>query len=161
MKSETGVKDFSRTPPPASLVPLVLSGPLCPAGISPPRGESPLSGEAYLPTPCEIKSPTCIRKRLNINITDTGKGNNRRWQVPGGQRGQRANSAGRFRHGCTRKLLSSGKPAERCGHRLLLNAVSHPSGCFLILSLRRGYFCGVGAVFRIRISFRSPAVGRV
>ena len=27
-------------------VPLVLSGPLCPAGISPPRGESPLSGEA-------------------------------------------------------------------------------------------------------------------
>ena len=28
-------------------VPLVLSGPLCPAGISPPRGESPLSGEAY------------------------------------------------------------------------------------------------------------------
>ena len=43
----------------------------------------------------------------------------------------------------------------------LLNAVSHPSGCFLILSLRRGYFCGVGAVFRIRISFRSPAVGRV
>ena len=35
------------TPPPALLVPLVLSGPLCPAGISPPRGESPLSGEAY------------------------------------------------------------------------------------------------------------------
>ena len=29
-------------------VPLVLSGPLCPAGISPPRGESPLSGEAFL-----------------------------------------------------------------------------------------------------------------
>ena len=28
-------------------VPLVLSGPLCPAGISPPRGESPLSGEAF------------------------------------------------------------------------------------------------------------------
>ena len=119
MKSETGVKDFSRTPPPASLVPLVLSGPLCPAGISPPRGESPLSGEAYLPTPCEIKSPTCIRKRLNINITDTGKGNNRCWQAPGGQRGQRANSAGRFRHGCTRKLLSSGKSAGRCGHRPL------------------------------------------
>ena len=38
----------SRIPPPASLVPLVLSGPLCPAGISPPRGESPLSGEAIL-----------------------------------------------------------------------------------------------------------------
>ena len=29
-------------------VPLVLSGPLCPAGISPPRGESPLSGEAIM-----------------------------------------------------------------------------------------------------------------
>ena len=172
-----------------------------------------------LQTPCEIKSPTCIRKRLNINITDTGKGNHRRWQAPGGQREQRANSAGqfrhgsprkllpsgksagrcghplhiprnltyqkdfkgsywqpalasprrtaratsdsagRFRHGCTRKLLLSGKSAGRCGHRL--NAVSHTSGCFLILSLRRGYFCGVGAVFRIRISFRSPAVGRV
>ena len=35
-----------RIPPPASLVPLVLSGPLCPAGISSPRGKSPLSGEA-------------------------------------------------------------------------------------------------------------------
>ena len=178
-----------------------------------------------LQTPYEIKSPTCTRKHLNINITDTGKGNNRRWQATDGQREQRANSAGRFRHGsprkytsrvnpstslqnavknkvyrlhrktpecqhyryrqgqqpalasprrtaratsdsagrfrhgCTRKLLPSGKPAGGCGHRL--NAVSHPSGCFLILSLRRGYFCGVGAVFRIRISFRSPAVGRV
>ena len=112
-----------------------------------------------LQTPYFIKSPACTRKHLNINITDTGKGNNRRWQAPGGQRGQRANSAGRFRHGCTRKLLPSGKPAGRCGHHL--NAVSHPSGCFLILSLRRGYFCGVGTVFRIRISFRSPAVGRV
>ena len=39
------------TPPPALLVPLVLSGPLCPAGISPPRGESPLSGEAYFYSP--------------------------------------------------------------------------------------------------------------
>ena len=28
---------------------------------------------------------------------------------------ERANSAGRFRHGCTRKLLSSGKFAGRCG----------------------------------------------
>ena len=41
------VKLHGKTPPPASLVPLVLSGPLCPAGISPPRGESPLSGEAF------------------------------------------------------------------------------------------------------------------
>ena len=55
-----------------------------------------------LQTPYEIKSPACTRKHLNINITDTGKGNNRRWQAPGGQRGQRANSAGRFRHDCTR-----------------------------------------------------------
>ena len=33
-----------------------------------------------LQTPYEIKLPTCIRKTSNINITDTGKGNNRRWQ---------------------------------------------------------------------------------
>ena len=43
-----------------------------------------------LQTPYFIKLPACTRKRLNINITDTGKGNNRRWQAPGGQRGQRA-----------------------------------------------------------------------
>ena len=55
-----------------------------------------------LQTPYEIKLTACTRKHLNINITDTGKGNNRRWQAPGGQREQRANSAGRFRHGCTR-----------------------------------------------------------
>ena len=72
-----------------------------------------------LQTPYEIKLPTCTRKHLNINITDTGKGNNRRWQAPGGQRVQRANSAGRFRCGCPRKLLSSGKSAGRCGHRPL------------------------------------------
>ena len=73
-----------------------------------------------LQTPYEIRSPTYTRKHLNINITNTGKGSNRRWQAPGGQRGQRANSAGRFRHDCTRKLLSSGKSAGRCGHRPLL-----------------------------------------
>ena len=61
-----------------------------------------------LQTPYFIKSPACTRKHLNINITDTGKGNNRRWQAPGGQRGQRANSAGRFRHGCTRSCTSRG-----------------------------------------------------
>ncbi|WP_370769268.1 hypothetical protein [Ruminococcus callidus] len=38
-------------------------------------------------TPYEIKSPTYTRKHLNINITDTGKGNHRRWQATGGQRG--------------------------------------------------------------------------
>ena len=41
-------------------VPLVLSGPLCPAGISPPRGESPLSGEAFLP--CEFPSTKIPRR---------------------------------------------------------------------------------------------------
>nr|WP_181976853.1 hypothetical protein [Ruminococcus callidus] len=40
-----------------------------------------------LQTPYEIKSPTYTKKNLNINITDTGKGNTRRWQAPGGQRG--------------------------------------------------------------------------
>ena len=40
-------KDFTKEPlHRLSAVPLVLSGPLCPLGISPPRGESPLSGEA-------------------------------------------------------------------------------------------------------------------
>ncbi|WP_455254756.1 hypothetical protein [Ruminococcus sp.] len=43
-----------------------------------------------LQTPYLIKSPACTRKHLNINITNTGKGNNRRWQAPGGQREQRA-----------------------------------------------------------------------
>ena len=42
-------------PPPASLVPLVLSGPLCPAGISPPRGESPLKGRLFY-----IQAPSFI-----------------------------------------------------------------------------------------------------
>ena len=47
-KSFTPSRRFHRrTPPPASLVPLVLSGPLCPAGISPPRGESPLKGRLF------------------------------------------------------------------------------------------------------------------
>ena len=86
-----------------------------------PWGVTLFKGGLYasLQTPYEIKLPTCTRKHLNINITDTGKGNYRRWQAPGGQRGKRANSAGRFRHGCTRKLLLSGKSAGRCGHRLL------------------------------------------
>ena len=84
-----------RTPPPASLVPLPFRGGLC----------------TNLQTPYEIKSPTCTRKHLNINITNTGKGNHRRWQAPGGQRGQRANSAGRFRHGCTRKYTSRVNPS--------------------------------------------------
>ena len=64
-----------------------------------------------LQTPYEIKSPTCTRKHLNINITDTGKGNNRRWQATGGQREQRANSAGRFRHDCPRSCISRKNPS--------------------------------------------------
>ncbi|ERJ87879.1 hypothetical protein RUMCAL_03216 [Ruminococcus callidus ATCC 27760] len=47
-------------------------------------------------TPYKIKLPIYTGKYLNINITDTGKGNYRRRQAPGGQRGKRANSAGRF-----------------------------------------------------------------
>ncbi len=35
----------------------------------------------------KIKVTPCTRKRLNINTTNTGKGTNRRWQAPGGQRG--------------------------------------------------------------------------
>ena len=56
------VKLHGKTPPPASLVPLVLSGPLCPAGISPPRGESPLSGEAFLP--CKFLSTKIPRRGI-------------------------------------------------------------------------------------------------
>ncbi|MFQ9437255.1 MAG: hypothetical protein ACLR1R_13490 [Ruminococcus callidus] len=40
-----------------------------------------------LQTPYLRNLTTCTRKHLNINTTDTGKGNNRRWQAPGGQRG--------------------------------------------------------------------------
>ena len=52
-----------------------------------PKGEP---RNTNLQTPYEIKLTACTGKHLNINITDTGKGNNRRWQAPGGQRGQRA-----------------------------------------------------------------------
>ena len=54
-----------------TLVPLVLSGPLCPAGISPPRGESPLSGEAIKQCPHSPKwkiSPTALWKRSAASI---------------------------------------------------------------------------------------------
>ena len=64
-----------------------------------------------LQTPYEIKSPACTKKHLNTNITDTGKGNNRRWQATGGQREQRANSAGRFRHGSPKKYTSWVNPS--------------------------------------------------
>ena len=46
---KTSQKDFTKKPlHRLTAVPLVLSGPLCPAGISSPRGESPLSGEAIM-----------------------------------------------------------------------------------------------------------------
>ena len=64
-----------------------------------------------LQTPYEIKSPACTKKHLNTNITDTGKGNHRRWQATGGQREQRANSAGRFRHGSPRSYTSRVNPS--------------------------------------------------
>ena len=38
----------------------------------------------------KIRFTVCTGKHLNINITDTGKGNYRRWQATGGQRVQRA-----------------------------------------------------------------------
>ena len=46
-------------------------------------GSHPFQGRLYvsLQTPYKIKLPACTRKHLNINITDTGKGNNRRWQA--------------------------------------------------------------------------------
>ena len=59
----------------------------------------------------KIKLPIYTGKHLNINITDTGKGNNRRWQATDGQREQRANSAGRFRHGSPRKYTSRVNPS--------------------------------------------------
>ena len=64
----------------------------------------------------------CGHHHLHIPRGSSIKSNiigSRRWQAPGGQRVQRANSAGRFRHGCTRKSLSSGKSAGRCGHHHL------------------------------------------
>ena len=84
------------TPPPASLVPLPFQGRLITANLQ---------------TPYQIKLTACTRKHLNINITGTGKGNNRRWQAPGGQRVQRANSAGRFRHGCMRSYTARKNPS--------------------------------------------------
>ena len=39
-----------------------------------------------LQTPYLRNLTTCTRKHLNINTTNTGKGSNRRWQAPGGQR---------------------------------------------------------------------------
>ena len=55
-------------------VPLVLSGSLCPAGISPPRGESPLSGKAYAITRKNIKKEQTTFRDLLFSalVTRTG-----------------------------------------------------------------------------------------
>ena len=86
IKWSTSVKTYTlskrlheRTLPPASLVPLVLSGPLCPAGISPPRGESPLKGRLILGslekgagsrrlTEGLYRRPFTLSKRFHIKI---------------------------------------------------------------------------------------------
>ena len=64
-------------------VPLVLSGPLCPAGISPPRGESPLSGEASYHTPL-LQQQGHVHRVLSFYIrypsTDHSRGRNRHRQ---------------------------------------------------------------------------------
>ncbi|WP_412417417.1 hypothetical protein, partial [Ruminococcus callidus] len=57
---ETGWLLWRQTPPPASLVPLPFQGRLVTANLQ---------------TPYKITLTTCTRKRLNTNITDTGKGN--------------------------------------------------------------------------------------
>ena len=113
---------YERTsPPPNGGPPRTERSPLPCGHLPTPWGVTLFKGALFtsLQTPYKIKLTACTRKHLNINVTNTGKGNNRRWQAPGGQRGQRANSAGRFRCGCPRKLLSSGKSAGRCGHRPL------------------------------------------
>ena len=88
-----------------------------------PKGEP---RNANLQTPYQIKLTACTRKHLNINITDTGKGNNRRWQAPGGQRVQRANSAGRFRHG--KATLHEGTPPPASLVPLVLSGPLCPAG---------------------------------
>ena len=56
-------------------------------------------------TPYKKGLPSVQAVPQRANTTNTGKGNHRRWQAQGGQRGQRANSAGRFRHDCPRSAL--------------------------------------------------------
>ena len=78
---------------------------------SPRSYTSRVNPSTSLQTPYKIKLPIYTGKHLNINITDTGKGNYRRWQATGGQREQRANSAGRFRHDSPRKYTSRVNPS--------------------------------------------------
>ena len=102
--------------------------------IPPPPngGPPPFSREAYILLANAVfkKLPAFTGKHLNINTTCTGKGNSRRWRAPGGQRVQRANFAGRFRCGCTRKYTlrvnpstSFAGPPPLSGEAYLANAV--------------------------------------
>ncbi|MFR1718915.1 MAG: hypothetical protein ACLSVY_09535, partial [Ruminococcus callidus] len=56
---------------------------------------------------------TYTRKHLNTNITDTGKGNNRRWQAQGGQRG-----TSKFRRTVSTRLPQKVHFTEEPHHRL-------------------------------------------
>ena len=100
-------------PPPNGGPPRTERSPLPCGHLPTPWGVTLYKGALFtsLQTPYKIKLTACTRKHLNINVTNTGKGNNRRWQAPGGQRGQRANSAGRFRCGCTRKYTLRVNPS--------------------------------------------------
>ena len=103
-------------PPPNGGSPRTERSPLPCGHLPTPWGVTLFKGALFtsLQTPYKIKLTACTRKHLNINVTNTGKGNNRRWQAQADSE-ERANSAGRFRYGCPRKLLSSGKSAGRCG----------------------------------------------
>ena len=76
----------------------------------PPDGFNMTAPEATLhgkiPPPASlVPLPFQGRQDSNTNITTTGKGNYRRWQAQADSE-VRANSAGRFRHGCPRKCTS-------------------------------------------------------
>ena len=91
------------TPPPASLVPLPFQGSLI------HKLANAVQNKVYRLYKQYLKEPTLqIQARVTIGV---GK--------PQADSEERANSAGRFRCGCTRKLLPSGKSAGRCGHRPL------------------------------------------
>ena len=70
-------------PTPWGVTFVLLAQVLCDWASPHPVGSHPFQGRLYvsLQTPYKIKLPACTRKHLNINITDTGKGNNRRWQA--------------------------------------------------------------------------------
>ena len=101
--------------------------PVCPAGgflltkIHKTK-KPPLKGEAYIPLANAAQNKVDHLHKQHLRKTTsqlqaratTGVGK------PQADSEVRANSAGRFRCGCPRKLLPSGKSAGRCGHRSLL-----------------------------------------